>query len=60
MPKFNVKKSFTAISGQHKADMAVKEEKAKEESKELTNAIVNMGSKDAGGAGTGAGRYSGL
>lgn len=53
MPKFNVKKSFTAISGQHKADMAVKEEKAKEESKELTNAIVNMGSKDAGGAGTG-------
>lgn len=53
MPKFNVKKSFTAISDQHKADMAVKEEKAKEESKELTNAIVNMGSKDAGGAGTG-------
>ena len=31
MPKFNVKKSFTAISDQHKADMAVKEEKAKEE-----------------------------
>ena len=53
MSKFNVQKSFTAISDQHKADMAVKEEKAKEESKELTNAIVNMGSKDAGGAGTG-------
>lgn len=53
MSKFNVQKSFTVISDQHKADMAVKEEKAKEESKELTNAIVNMGSNKAGGAGTG-------
>ena len=53
MPKFNVKASFNAISAQHKADMEVKEAKAKEESKELTNAIVNMGSSKEGGAGTG-------
>lgn len=52
MSKFNVKSSFNAISKKHEADMKVKEEQAKEESKELTNAIVNMGSKGAGGAGT--------
>lgn len=52
MSKFDVKTSFKAISQKHEADMKVKEEKAKEESKELTNAIVNMGSRGAGGAGT--------
>lgn len=55
MSKFNVAKKVTEITKKLQEDTATYDSMVKEENKELTNAIINIGSKEGGcgGAGTG-------
>lgn len=55
MSKFNVAKKVTEITKKLQEDTANYDSMVKEENKELTNAIINIGSKEGGSGGAGTG-----
>lgn len=55
MSKFNVAKKVTEITKKLQEDTATYDSMVKEENKELTNAIINIGSKEGGSGGAGTG-----
>lgn len=55
MSKFNVSKKVTEITKKLQEDTANYDSMVKEENKELTNAIINIGSKEGGSGGAGTG-----
>ena len=55
MSKFNVAKKVTEITKKLREDTATYDSMVKEENKELTNAIINIGSKEGGSGGAGTG-----
>lgn len=55
MSKFNVAKKVTEITKKLQEDTVTYDSMVKEENKELTNAIINIGSKEGGSGGAGTG-----